>query len=592
MPITILDCVCGSGKKIPWATVNDIDIVECVTCGVRRVDKLDKEVYTSQYTSGYYHTTGSDDLPHAAAGREPHKTRFDSDHEVGLLRVAKLHKYKPGHIGIGTKPVLLDVGCANGAFMKAARGFGYEPFGIDLAKDDALTSEFKDRVTVGDIRTAGFQRRAADVITFNDCLEHFIDPISAIKAANGILKRDGILVIDIPDMGCDIAAKEGANFKHVKPHEHLWYFTANQLRKFLEDNEFTVLGMDVPVAGKVTAYASPNATVTDIEIQGPPGVGDVLWTLQKLPDIAAKESPCRLKFIVCCDGDQKMVDRARDFVLLSPYVHSFETRCVPLPRDIGCADPAVPVYELFPNRYLEPEVPPFVGGMIENWRPELPDDWSEPFVIPSCALSQARIRLHNAQKHVCIYMSSHVWNNVVAQPLWTPRHWAELLIKIADADLKPVILGNGWDADYARDVADEIVNLGRNPAKVWINTISRTTLPLAMAYMHLAVATIGIANGLPMLPLYTNGRSIIFWPERDVTPDTVKVRWSKEFQVGWLAPKHRDSGRYTPLVIGTFTVGDVYDTVIAAEKAKYAEMPVREDALTVVGTPAQKGDNA
>ena len=395
-----------------------------------------------------------------------------------------------------------------------------------------------------------------DVITFNDSFEHFIDPLSALKAANGILKRDGILVIEIPDMGSKDAIEQGTYFKHVKPHEHLWYFTATQLRELLESEDFTVVGMDVPIDGKVTVYASPSVVVTEVEIYGPPGVGDTLWTLQKLKAISEKESPCRIRFIVCSSGEDKVVTRAKDFLLLCPYISAVGYKNLdsqPLPRNVGCEDPSLPVYELFPNDYLEPKVAPFVGKNIEDWLPELADDWQTPFEIPEAALSQARLRLGQFNgKHVAVYMSSHVWNNVVSMPHWRPHHWAELFIQMSQEGIKPVIVGAGQDSDYASDVAAEIVNLDHNPAKIWVNTIWRTSLPLAMAYMHTAAVTIGVANGLPMLPLYTGGNAIIFWPTRGLC--STKATFCKEFERNWLNPKIRDSGRYKALVVGQLTV--------------------------------------
>lgn len=562
MAKTPLACTCGSFFRKPIWTVSGIDIVEC-TCGVRRVDTIDKDVYTAMYADGKYHTEGSPDLPHDNTSqdehRKAHRERFTADIEVAKKRLNKLSKYyKSG----GT--LLIDVGCANGAFMNVVSS-GLQAFhnvyGVDLSKN-AVSPLLTDKVRVGDLKSVGFQRRTADVITFNDSFEHFMDPITALKAAKGILKRDGLLVIEIPDMGCADAISQGQNFKHVKPHEHLFYFTANQLRALLETNGFNVIGMDVPIPGKVTAYACPEILVEDIEVHGPPGVGDTLWTLHKLRGIREKEWPCRLKYIVDCYGETKATGRARDFLLLSPDIDSFDIQQVPLPRDVGCEDPSVPVYYLFPNDYLEPKVPPFVGGLIENWHPELSTNWDTLFVIPEPALNQVHLRM-GTSVYAAVYMSSKVWNHVVTEPVWTPKHWAEYLIRIADANIRPVIVGGDSDAAYANDVAEEIFNFGRNPGKVWINTIGRTSLPLVMAYMHCAAITVGIANGLPMLPLYTGGKAIILWPVRKLSPESLRTHWTEEFQYGWLPPHIRNSGRYKYLAIGQFTAVDLFGETIS-----------------------------
>lgn len=553
MPLTQIACTCGNYQNTPWATVDGIDIVECLSCGVRRVKAVDKEAYESMYANGTYHAEGSPDLPHDPTSeslhRKSHRERFADDVEVAKKRLAKLTKY------IQCGKTLIDIGCANGAFMDVALSCFDTCYGVDLSKD-AVPDALRDRVRTGELKSAGFQRRTADVITFNDSFEHFIDPMSALKAAKGILRRDGMLVVEIPDMGCADAKSQGPDFKHVKPHEHLFYFTATQLRDLLEASGFHILGMDVPIPGKVTVYASPMMFVEEVEVHGPPGVGDTLWTLHKLRGIREKEWPCRVKYVVDCDGDLKATGRARDFLLLSPDIDAFDTRRVPLPRDAGCEDPSVPVYYLFPNDYLDPKTPPFVGRFIEDWHPEMPSNWDNLFSIPETALNQVYMRMQDTT-YAAIYMSSKVWNQVVAEPEWTPRHWAEYLIKIADAGIKPVLIGAGSDADYAKDVAEEIVGLGRNPAKIWINLISRTSLPIAMAYMHCAAITVGVANGLPMLPLYTGGQAIIFWPVRGISK--VRSQFCPEFNTNWLAPEIRASGRYKDLAVGTFTVDDLFN---------------------------------
>ena len=558
MADTFLPCVCGESVSKAWATVDEVAIVECA-CGVKRVSRIDREAYESLYTSGKYHTEGSSDCPHADEPRGDHKSRLDHDLDVARARCNQLSKYK------SKSGKLIDVGCANGAFMLIAeQEFGFTVAGVDLSLDGLASIQLKPLVRVGELNRVGFQRRFADVITFNDSFEHFVDPLSALRAANGILKRDGILVIEIPDMGCGDAIEQGPAFKHVKPHEHLWYFTATQLRDLLESNGFTVVGMCVPIPGKVTVYASPACTVNDIEVQGPPGVGDTLWTLQKLAPIYRKEYPCRIKYTICSSGSQKLVTRGRDFLLLCPYIHSIDFKNLdgqPLPRDVGCTDPSVPIYELFPNDFLEPKVPPLAGGMIENWRPELENQWYQPFDIPAAAQKQAHLRLMKFNgKYITVYMSSHIWNAVVSEPHWTPAHWAELLIKLRASGYVPVILGAAADADYANTVASEIIQQGSNPSAVWINAIDRTPLPLAMAYMHGAAVTVGVANGLPMLPPYTGAKSIIFWPTRGKC--NTKVLWSPEFETGWLPPHIRESGRYTSLVVGEMTVQSLYDEIM------------------------------
>lgn len=553
MAIISLPCVCGrDGGKI-WTTIDSINIVEC-RCGIRRVASIDDTIYTDRYQSGSYH---AEDRTYDT-GHPAHVERFQHDYIVSKLRLDALQKVLQMPYD-ATKCRVLDVGCSNGAFVQASIDAGLDAWGCDLSTE-AVPHALKDVVVTGGIADCGWHRRTFDVIIFNDVLEHIPNPVAALKTARGLLKRTGMLVVDIPDMGSAEALQLGPAFKHVKPHEHLWYFTANQIRTTLEQVGFTVVYMQAPIPGKVTAYAMPSADVEEIEILGPPGIGDILWTLPKLKGIRERESPCRIKYVVCIAEQTKLATRAKDFLLLCDLVDSVEFRNVPLPRDIGNADPALPVYELIANDFLEPSNGIGENHWLEDWRPELSTDWDVHITIPECAIQQARIRL-GAGRFAVFYLSSMLYNQIITRPDWIPRDYADLFIRLADSGIKPVIIGADWDSEYSDEVAAEIIQLGRIPGKVWINTVGKTPIALAMAYMSLADVVAGIANGLPMIATYFGYPSIILWPERGVSK--TRVQWGKMFQLNWMCPLIRNEGLYKPLVIGKFTPESFANEVIA-----------------------------
>lgn len=563
MTTQFIPCVCGKNTatgNTDWI-IDGIQIVEC-SCGVRRVYQID-DAYTDRYESGSYHAEDrSYDTGHLA-----HAERYEHDYRVAELRLKLLRKVLRT---TGSEfDSILDIGCSNGAFVKAGLDDGWNAFGCDLSLDAAFRYIDTDRIRKGTIGECGWNRRSFDVITFNDVLEHIPDPLSALKTARGILKRTGMLVVDIPDMGCGDAIEQGPKFKHVKPHEHLWYWTASQLRDMLESNGFTVVSMKVPIPGKVTAYAMVSAEVEEIEILGPPGVGDIMWTLSKLKGIREREEPCRIKYVVCIAEQTKLATRAKDFLLLCDLIDSIEFRSVPLPRDIGNADPALSVYELIANDYLEPSNGIGESYWLEDWRPELSTDWDIHVKIPECALQQARARLGDGSMFAVFYLSSMIYNQIITRPDWTPRDYAETFIKLAGCGIKPVIIGADWDSEYADEVAAEIIQLGHAPNKIWINTVGRTPIALAMAYMSLANVTVGIANGLPMIATYFKYPSIILWPEKGVSK--TRVQWMKRFQTNWMSPEIRKSGLYKPLVVGTFTPTQLAEEVLAMayKKVKY-----------------------
>ena len=98
---------------------------------------------------------------------------------------------------------LLDVGCGSGAFGSLVKEtFGAEVWGVDPISslstvapqvlDHFINNFFSD--------TLGLPQKFFDVITFNDSLEHFSDPLPPLEACRSLLKPGGVIVASIPNV--------------------------------------------------------------------------------------------------------------------------------------------------------------------------------------------------------------------------------------------------------------------------------------------------------------------------------------------------------------------------------------------------------
>jgi SAM-dependent methyltransferase len=102
---------------------------------------------------------------------------------------------------------LLDVGCMNDRFVRAARNAGYEASGVDIEHDLASMTA------------------SADVITCFQVLEHTRDPVAAIKNLAGLYRRQ--LLISVP-------YEPWFSFWRLSwEPEHLWAVTPAALRLHL-----------------------------------------------------------------------------------------------------------------------------------------------------------------------------------------------------------------------------------------------------------------------------------------------------------------------------------------------------------------------
>ena len=96
---------------------------------------------------------------------------------------------------------LLDIGCGYGYFLAACREKGYEVQGLDIS-DWAVryaTEKLRLPVAVGDLGNHALFQKEFDVITMWHFLEHTPDPHGALRSAKAWLKKDGLLVVEVPN---------------------------------------------------------------------------------------------------------------------------------------------------------------------------------------------------------------------------------------------------------------------------------------------------------------------------------------------------------------------------------------------------------
>ncbi len=167
--------VCATGSR-PLGVPTQARLRVCGECGHRFVD-CDRFVPEEAYHAGY-------------DGFRP-----DTAFERNLVRLLS-ERVRPL---VKPSARLLDVGCGNGAGLRAARALGFEAGGIDVS--DAAVAKCRDAgldAVVGDFPTHDFGEQRFDVVTFWDVLEHLPDPARFVERAAALLRPRGLLVAKVP----------------------------------------------------------------------------------------------------------------------------------------------------------------------------------------------------------------------------------------------------------------------------------------------------------------------------------------------------------------------------------------------------------
>jgi 2-polyprenyl-3-methyl-5-hydroxy-6-metoxy-1,4-benzoquinol methylase len=228
-------CVCGAVTVSPVGAKDGRPIGRCTQCGLVRTCSVPED-YMTLYTRG--------DVYHAGrAGHIPYRDRFDHDRTIAALRWPKLL----------SRLRLLDVGCANGAFVRHAAEAGVDAEGVEI--NHGMASWARSHCGRPIHTTWDTVRGPFDVITYHDVIEHVPDPFGELRRVRSFLRPAGLLVIDTPDADDDRFAHLGLGWHHMKPQEHLWFFTERHLRGIVDRAGYEVTQVDRPIQGKIVVYA-------------------------------------------------------------------------------------------------------------------------------------------------------------------------------------------------------------------------------------------------------------------------------------------------------------------------------------------------
>jgi len=141
----------------------------------------------------------------------------------------------------------VDVGCAAGEFLAAARERGIEVAGIEFDADTAawVREQRGIPVTTGSVESVELPADAA-VYTFWASLEHLPDPGLALRRVRAALKPDGVVVILVPNVDSWEARLAGRHWPHLDVPRHLHHFRAETLSRLLEREGYRVESVATP----------------------------------------------------------------------------------------------------------------------------------------------------------------------------------------------------------------------------------------------------------------------------------------------------------------------------------------------------------
>jgi SAM-dependent methyltransferase len=121
---------------------------------------------------------------------------------------------------------LLEIGCAYGLFLDAARRRGYDVTGVELSTSAADHARDRLGLTVHSSQLDEADLDGPfDVICAWDTLEHVPDPVEFWRAIRGLVADDGVVLFSTPYFSSLPARLLRRRWWTLKPTEHIWHFT-------------------------------------------------------------------------------------------------------------------------------------------------------------------------------------------------------------------------------------------------------------------------------------------------------------------------------------------------------------------------------
>lgn len=228
--------VCG-GAFAPLYTVDrftpPLEIIVCESCALQRQKYIPLDP-SSLYDEGYY--TGQAEYSYRDERKKKHYDRF-----VLNARLRNIARRIPAPAD------LLDIGCAFGGLLEAARDFGYRVKGMDVSAYAASEcAKIGLDVKTGMPARGVFEKRSFDIVTMIEVFEHITNPEETISALSEILRPGGLLVIQTANFLGQQAKKEKSKYHYYLPG-HFFYYSTKNLRMLLNRHGFSEVKFYRPV---------------------------------------------------------------------------------------------------------------------------------------------------------------------------------------------------------------------------------------------------------------------------------------------------------------------------------------------------------
>ena len=238
----------GRGERIPRYASVDLD--RCERCGLTFLGSPEAVGIEDKYPSDEYTDANQD--------------YFSADRAFTHMAAVRL-RWLSSRVGRGA---VLELGPGSGHFLAAARDAGFEVLGVEPspALAERITADFGVPVEAGFVADLDLPAGHFDLACLFHVLEHTEDPVGTLASLRPLLKPDGLLAIEVPNIASAMAVRRGEAWVGVRPERlHVSQFAPETLVPVVERAGFDVVAVDTVPPWR---YLEPSARLRARALMG------------------------------------------------------------------------------------------------------------------------------------------------------------------------------------------------------------------------------------------------------------------------------------------------------------------------------------
>lgn len=310
----------------------------------------------------------------------------------------------------------------------------------------------------------------------------------------------------------------------------------------------------------------------------PTGIGDSVWALHKIQDIARVQGDGVIDIGLVCGVESKLESRALNFIRRFKFVNSvkmmpgYSILKQPVFRSDGCWNYIEDgIYEFKGEKWcvLIPNEPLERGIRLEQWLPHYKINWTiwQDFQIHDEEVERAAVL---TPENFAVFYPGPLDGNTVQghnrNMIWRPQDWMELGRRIhSEHGLDIVTVGAPYDAPYYNTLLAPNLN---GASGYWHDLIGLTTLGELFAVTGMAKFVISYQAGVGIVSTYLRTPTGIFWRQKgDSIVQGAMLSFDEGMASAWVPPDVIAHGDHLPLYYGRHDVDYIMNEIKARKWA-------------------------